>query len=100
LKSTGVAPEFVLWETVGMKKKASAKPKAKKSPKKRTPREDFSQAAARIKLHHYRNNAPNQGREAGRDSRAATAPLAAASATATIIPQTNVRAMPAGVNRT
>ena len=31
-----------------MPKKKPAKPKAKKSPKKRTPREDFSQAAARI----------------------------------------------------
>jgi hypothetical protein len=36
------------WKMDIMKKKKSAKPKAKKSPKKRVPREDFTQAAARI----------------------------------------------------
>jgi len=56
LKSTGVAIGSGLWETVGMPKdrkktysdRQSQVSRAKKQPKRKAPREDLSQAAARI----------------------------------------------------
>ena len=63
LKATGVAPEFGLWDTVGMAKKRTQADKAQRQadelesklerrpaqvPKKKATREDFGQAAARI----------------------------------------------------
>jgi hypothetical protein len=61
LKSTGLAIGFALWETVGMAEKRTKADKAQResdqlekkarhpaAKKKKAPREDFSQAAARI----------------------------------------------------